>query len=77
MLKNVLVRLKEEVAMDGDEGTSITDAWTYVERFLVEETRDSNSNSTTLITPVVDSHYKLYFWPHFRYLPELSFFTKD
>ncbi|ORZ22957.1 hypothetical protein BCR42DRAFT_403672 [Absidia repens] len=78
MLTNVLLRLKEEVAMDGDEGTSIADAWAYVERFLVEEIRDSNHHSSpTMIMPVVDFHYKSYFWPHFRYLPELSFFTKD
>ncbi|KAI8084526.1 uncharacterized protein BX664DRAFT_387253 [Halteromyces radiatus] len=77
MLDKVLLRLKEEVAMDGYQGTSINDMWSYVQRFLSEQINNNNNNNRDAkIEPVVDMNYKKYFWSQLRYVPELSFFEQ-
>ncbi|ORZ25584.1 hypothetical protein BCR42DRAFT_400485 [Absidia repens] len=76
MLDKVILRLKEEVAMDGYQGTSINDMWNYIQRFLSEESNKSNNNDndTKPIEPTMDFQYKQFFWRYFQHIPELSFF---
>ncbi|KAI8342996.1 hypothetical protein BC941DRAFT_410175 [Chlamydoabsidia padenii] len=78
MLDKVISRLKEEVAMDGYKGTSISDLWALVKRFLGDEINNhKHNNSTTIIEPVVDLAYKKFFWRQFRSVSNLSFFNND
>lgn len=54
-------------------GTSISDAWVYVRRFLGEEVNNSNSSKE----PTVDLPYQRFFWRHLRHVSNLSFFHQD
>ncbi|KAI9302161.1 hypothetical protein BJ944DRAFT_124919 [Cunninghamella echinulata] len=71
-MDKILLRLKEEVAMDGYRGTSIKDMWDYIQRFIKE-----NNEMDKDTQPAIDMNYKNFFWPNLRYANELFFFSED
>ncbi|KAI8062709.1 hypothetical protein BC940DRAFT_349360 [Gongronella butleri] len=75
MLDKVLLRLKEEIAMDGYQGTPLSDVWEYTQRFVSAQVQQDQEH--VAIAPVVDEAFKQFFWPCLTQVSGLAFFPEQ
>ncbi|KAF7725781.1 hypothetical protein EC973_009398 [Apophysomyces ossiformis] len=74
MLDSVISRVKEEIAIDGNDGATLDVVWSYFQRFTALKARELAPNIKN--EPVIDERYKAYIWEYLKNDKDLKFSVK-
>ncbi|KAI8882241.1 hypothetical protein K501DRAFT_334165 [Backusella circina FSU 941] len=72
MLDKVLSCLKDEIGIDGIQGSNISTVWKHVQDILNSIVQESN----VAIVPVIDDRYKGYIWEYIKTMEDITFYIK-
>ncbi|KAI8888680.1 hypothetical protein K501DRAFT_240304 [Backusella circina FSU 941] len=72
MLDILLSRLREEIAIDGEEGTKLTGVWIYISNIIIDLTK-----SICQKEPTMDDNYKSFLWPHLIAIDSVDFYSAN
>ncbi|KAI8370628.1 uncharacterized protein BYT42DRAFT_647852 [Radiomyces spectabilis] len=74
MLDSILLGLRDEIAIDGEQGTQLSTIWQYFRQIQMDKAKDLTG---TAVEPVMDLAYKAFVWKFLRTLEGLTFVEEN